>query len=201
MNPLSSLAQGLIRCHACGQLNNFTLSICPLCHSELHQRQPYSLQRTTALLISAYCLYIPANILPIMTVTKFNIGEPHTIMGGIISLIQSDMIPIALLVLIASILVPLIKLLGLTLLVLAVHYRWQVNTRRWTSVYRLIVFIGRWSMLDIFMISILVSLVNLGVMAQVLAGVAATAFSSVVVLTMFAAKTFDIRLLWDVQDD
>jgi paraquat-inducible protein A len=159
------------------------------------------LQRSTALLITGFFLYIPANIFPIMTVSQFGVGEPHTIAGGIIELINSDMIPIALLVLVASILVPLLKLIGITLLLLCVHFRWQVNARLWTLMYRIIAFVGRWSMLDIFMISILVNLVNLGSAAQIIAGPAATAFAAVVISTMFAAKHFDPRLIWDNQEN
>ncbi|MEQ1559330.1 MAG: paraquat-inducible protein A [Methyloglobulus sp.] len=196
----SALDQGFTRCHDCGYLiKAVTQSSCPACFSTLHPRMPNSVQRTTALILSALCLYVPANIFPIMTVTQLGFAEPHTIMGGIMALIESDMIPIAMLVLIASILVPLLKLLGLTLLLLCVHYRWQVNARLFTRIYRIICFVGRWSMLDIFMISILVALVDMGGIAQIIAGSAATAFAAVVVLTMFAAKTFDPRLIWDHQ--
>lgn len=197
----TALAQGLIRCHDCGSLAKISSqpSNCPLCGSHLHARIPYSFQRTAALLLSGYALYIPANIFPIMTVTQLGRGEPHTILGGIVALIDGDMLPIALLVLVASILVPLLKLFGITLLLLCVHYRWQVNVRLWTRIYRIIAFVGRWSMLDIFMISILVGLVDLGGVAQVISGPAATAFAAVVVLTMLAAKFFDPRLLWDYQ--
>ncbi len=115
-------------------------------------------------------------------------------------LFQKGMAPIAILVLVASILVPLLKLAGITLLLLCVRYRWQVNARLFTKMYRIIAFVGRWSMLDIFMISILVGLVDLGGVANVIAGPAATAFAAVVVLTMFAAKSFDPRLIWDHQE-
>jgi paraquat-inducible protein A len=201
----TALAQGLMRCHDCGKLEQIRRPpsksgpFCTRCGSHLHARLPHSFQRTLALLLSGVALYIPANLFPIMTVTKLGVGEPHTILGGIIALIHSDMLPIAMLVLVASILVPLLKLLGLSLLLLCVHFRWQVDAKRWTQMYRIISFVGRWSMLDIFMISILVSLVNLGGVAQVIAGSAATAFGAVVVLTMFAAKSFDPRLIWDVQ--
>ncbi|MCX7103162.1 MAG: paraquat-inducible protein A [Methylobacter sp.] len=197
----TALDQGFICCHECGDLSKITDNHihCPLCGSVLHQRLPNSLQRTAALLLSGFCLYIPANIFPIMTYTKLGVGEPHTIVGGIISLIQGDMIPIAMLVLVASILVPLLKLLGISLLLLNVHFRWQNHARKWTMMYRIIAFVGRWSMLDIFMISILVALVDLGGVAKVIAGPAATAFAAVVVLTMFAAKNFDPRLIWDKQ--
>ncbi len=197
----TALAQGFIRCHDCGCLSKLSdkHKVCPLCEGRLHPRLPHSLQRTAALLLSASFLYIPANIFPIMTYTKLGVGEPHTIIGGIISLINGDMVPIAMLVLVASILVPMLKLLGISLLLLNVHYRWQAHAKKWTMLYRVIAFVGRWSMLDIFMISILVALIDLGGVATVIAGPAATAFAAVVVLTMFAAKNFDPRLIWDKQ--
>ncbi|MCF8005876.1 MAG: paraquat-inducible protein A [Methylovulum sp.] len=199
-NP-SALSQGLVRCHECGQVVQISLvnKPCPVCQSQLHARTPHSLQRTTAYLLSSYILYIPANVFPIMNVTQMGVTEEHTILGGILSLIESDMLPIALLVMIASILVPLLKLIGITLLLLNVQLRWQRNARLWTMLYRAICFVGRWSMLDIFMISILVALVDLGSVSKVIAGPAATAFAAVVVLTMFAAKSFDPRLIWDNQ--
>ena len=200
-NNATALAQRLIRCHDCGHLTSLNSQNhhCPVCHSQLHPRKPKSLQNTGALLISAYALYIPANIFPIMSVTELGESKQHTIIGGIIALVNSDMVPIAILVFIASILVPLLKLLGISLLLINVHRRWQSNARLWMSMYRLIVFSGRWSMLDIFMISILVALVDLGGVSQVIAGAAATAFAAVVVLTMLAAKCFDPRLIWDNQ--
>ncbi len=201
LKPLkTALNQGFIRCHECGYVAKATAAtICPQCASLISARMPQSFQRTAALIVSALCFYIPANTFPIMLVTQFGHAEPHTIMGGIVALIHSGMIPIAVLVLIASIFVPLMKLLGLTLLLLCLHYRWQINARLLTRLYRVIAFVGRWSMLDVFMISILAALVDMGGVAQVIAGPAATAFAAVVVLTMFAAKYFDPRLLWDQQ--
>lgn len=198
----TALAQGLMRCHDCGRLSPQSDQPinCPVCGSQLHARIPHSVQRTLAFLLSAYLLYIPANIFPIMTVTQLGVGEPHTIIGGIIALMHSGMVPIALLVLVASIVVPLMKLVGISLLLLNVILGWKSHAYKWTAMYRIIAFVGRWSMLDIFMISILVSLVDLGGISQVLAGPAATAFAAVVVLTMFAAKSFDPRLIWDNQN-
>ncbi len=200
----SALAQGLVRCHACGHLSKVAklrrTRHCPICGGQLHVRRPHSIQQTWALLISSYLLYIPANIFPIMTVTQLGMTERHTIIGGIWALVEKDMTPIAVLVFIASIIVPLLKLLGLSLLLLNVQGRWQRQPRLWMRIYRLIVFVGRWSMLDIFMISILVAVVDLsGGVSQVIAGPAATAFAAVVVLTMLAAKSFDPRLIWDNQ--
>jgi len=196
----NALRQGFIRCHDCGYLVKTVdhLLTCPRCNSHLHARHPHSLQRTTALLLSSFFLYIPANIFPIMTVNQFGAGDAHTIAGGIVELIDSGMIPIGMLVLVASILVPSSKLIGIGLLLLCAHFRWQINARRWTVMYRIIAFVGRWSMLDIFMISILVDLVDFGGI-QIIAGPAATAFAAVVILTMFAAENFDPRLLWDNQ--
>jgi paraquat-inducible protein A len=196
----NALKQGFIRCHDCGYLvkTEDHLASCPRCNSHLHARRPHSLQRTTALLLSSFFLYIPANIFPIMTVNQFGAGDAHTIAGGIVELIDSGMIPIGMLVLVASIIVPSSKLIGIGLLLLCAHFRWQINARRWTVMYRIIAFVGRWSMLDIFMISILVDLVDFGGI-QIIAGPAATAFAAVVILTMFAAENFDPRLLWDNQ--
>lgn len=196
----NALKQGFIRCHNCGYLTKalYQLLACPRCDSHLHARRPQSLERTTALLLSSLFMYIPANIFPIMTVNQFGTGDTHTIAGGIIELIDTGMIPIGLLVFVASILVPSLKLLGIGLLLICVHFRWKINPRRWTSLYRIIAFIGRWSMLDIFMISILVDLVHFNGV-QIIAGPAAIAFSAVVILTMFAAENFDPRLLWDNQ--
>ena len=198
----NALRQGFISCHDCGYLVKTVdqSSSCPRCDSHLHARQPHSLQRTTALWLSALLLYIPANVFPIMVVNQFGTGEPNTIAGGIIELIDGGMIPIGLLVLVASILVPSSKLIGICLLLLSAHFRWQINARKWTVMYRVIAFVGRWSMLDIFMISILVDLVNFGGI-QIIAGPAATAFAAVVVLTMLAAENFDPRLLWDNQQN
>ncbi len=207
----TALANGLVRCHDCGWLLQHHIAgsdieQSPNCHCEqcgghLHTRIPNSFHKTSALVVSGFILYIPANLFPIMTVTKLGSGEPHTIVGGIVALSHSGMIPIAILVFIASILVPLLKLVGLTMLLGILHYRWRINGRIWAGIYRAIAFVGRWSMLDIFMISILVSLVNLGGMGQIIAGPAATAFAGVVVLTMFAANYFDPRLIWDSQEN
>lgn len=189
-----------IRCHGCGFLSPPTVQQCERCHAALHERIPNSIRNTFALLLTGYILYLPANLYPIMAVKQLGQGELHTIMGGILVLIEEDMLPIAILVFVASVLVPLLKLLGLSLLVAIVHFRWPVNARLWTQLYRCIAFVGRWSMLDIFMIAILVAVVDLGTMASVIAGPAATAFASVVVVTMFAAIQFDPRLLWDIQE-
>jgi len=193
---------GLIRCHTCGKLafdvghDDFE-EHCPRCHAPMHMRATNSLSRTWALLITAVILYVPANVLPIMTVTYFGAGEPDTIMSGIILLLQMGSYPIAAVIFIASILVPLLKMVALLILLLSVQSKWVLDDRQRTRMYRAVELVGRWSMLDIFVIALLVALVNFGSIAQIVSGPGATAFGSVVVLTMLAATTFDARLIWD----
>ena len=164
-------------------------------------RKHQSLSRTWALLIAAYLLYIPANLLPVSTIVYLGNGQPDTIMSGVVALFQHGDAPIALLLFTASIAVPMLKLATLTFLLLSVHFRLQWKPRDRTQMYRLIETIGRWSMLDIFVISLLVALVQLQALATIHAGPGAVAFCAVVVLTMFAAESFDPRLMWDVLEE
>lgn len=195
---------GLISCHFCHSLSRFPETLdrksqlyCPCCHSALHSRIPNSLSKTTALLLAGLILYIPANILPIMTVVYQGAGEPDTIMGGVKHLLEGGMWPLALIVFIASIVVPVLKLAVLTglLISIAVHSRWNPTER--TRLYRIMEFIGRWSMVDIFVIGLLVALVQFGNTASIYPGAGSLSFAAVVILTMFAAHTFDPRLIWD----
>ncbi len=196
----------LLSCHACDQLvrtrhpGQHARLVCPRCGARLHRRRPNSLARTWALVATAAILYIPANLLPVMTVTSFGKGEPDTILSGVEALIVAGMWPIALLVFFASITVPVLKLIGLTCLLLSVQRRSAWRPRDRTFLYRIIELIGRWSMVDIFMISILVALVNLGSIATIQPGAGAIAFASVVIITMIAAMSFDPRLIWDRQE-
>lgn len=175
-------------------------AICPRCGTQLSRRKPNSLARTLALIVAAYILYIPANVYPIMTVISFGEGEPDTILSGVQSLLASGMWPLAVVVFFASIIVPLIKLFGLTFLLVSVHYKWRWRPKQRTILYRITEAVGRWSMIDIFMISILVALVRLEAIATVEPGAAATSFAAVVVLTMFASMSFDPRLIWDAME-
>ena len=171
--------------------------VCTRCGALVHARRPNSLARTWALLITAAILYIPANVLPIMTVSSLGQGDPSTIMSGVIQLVQHGMLPIAAVVFIASIVVPTFKLVGIALLLFSVQRHQPLSARQRIWMYRFIEFIGRWSMLDIFVIAILVAVVNFGRLASVEANLGAIAFASVVILTMLAAVSFDPRLIWD----
>ena len=176
-------------------------AFCPRCNQALTLRQSNSLKITSFLLAASIILLVPANIYPIMTVVNFGHEHTGTIFSGVIQLMHSGMYGIAFLVFFASLIVPIFKIVGLTLLCFAVKFRWQINHKQATTTYRFIRFIGRWSMLDLFMISILATLVKLGVIATVEAGAGATAFAFVVVLTILASHSFDQRLIWDLASD
>ncbi len=174
---------------------------CPRCGSVLHLRNSNSLSSTWALLITAIILFVPANVYPVMSVSIFGNGMADTIISGVIHLMHAGQYPIAILVFIASILVPLFKIIGLGALLLAVQFGWPINRRQASTIFRIVNFIGPWSMLDLFMISILVTLVNLGFIATIQTGPGATAFAGVVVVTMLAAHTFDQRIIWDLVEE
>ncbi|AGW89069.1 MULTISPECIES: paraquat-inducible protein A [Cupriavidus] len=194
---------GLVSCHACDLVSPSTLEgePCPRCGATLHHRKPESLARTWAFLLAAYILYIPANLLPVM-VTRSILGtQQDTILSGVIYLWLSGSHLLAVVVLIASIIVPLLKMVILTFLLLSVHFRSRWRIRQQTRLYGLVEVIGRWSMLDIFVVALLASLVRAGALATIIPGGGALAFGAVVVLTMLASLSFDPRLLWDSLED
>jgi paraquat-inducible protein A len=186
-----------LECRATVRAGTAEHSRCPRCHAPLHVRKPHSLVITTILVICAAILYVPANILPVMDTKTFIDDEYDTIMSGVLVLLESGSWPIALLVFVASIVVPLLKILALGVLL---YSAWRGSSRRRlqrSELYRLVEFIGRWSMLDVYAISLLATLVQVQSFASIIVGWGAWAFGAVVVLTMLAARTFDERLLWD----
>lgn len=198
--PDTAASKGYWLCHTCHLLSRADTGghpHCPRCGTPLHRRKPDSLTRTWALTLTAYILYIPANLLPVMTVTMSGKGEPDTIMSGVKELVVGGMWPLALLIFFASITVPVLKLLVLTFLLLSVQFKSVWRPKERTVLYRITETVGRWSMIDIFVIAILVALVRLGSLATIEAGAGAVAFGGVVVITMFAAMSFDPRLIWD----
>jgi paraquat-inducible protein A len=201
LGELKATGRPLLGCEVCAQVVPAPPGAhdlhCPRCHCALHRRKPDALARTWALMIAAALLYIPANVLPVMSVTTFGQGEPDTILSGVIALIEAGMWPIAALVFFASITVPVLKLIGLAYLLLSVQLGWTARARDRTLLYRIIEQVGRWSMIDVFMISILVVLVDLGEIARIEPGPGAVAFASVVILTMLASHSFEPRLIWD----
>lgn len=203
-SPLTAKQAGLVQCHDCHKLVPYPsqqVMDCPRCGCALHLRIPNSLIHTWAYLIAGAILFVPANLLPIMTVKSIQEGRTDTILSGVIHLAEEGMLPLALIVFVASILVPLMKMFGIVILLISIQFNWRMSARQRTSMYRMIEFVGRWSMLDIFVITVLVAIVKLGNIATIVPGPAASAFAAVVVLTMLAAISFDPRLLWDHQDD
>ncbi|MFH1981405.1 MAG: paraquat-inducible protein A [Pseudomonadota bacterium] len=156
--------------------------------------------RTWALVIAAYIFYIPANVLPVMTTISIGSVKTDTIMSGVIYFVRTGMWPLALIIFVASIFVPLLKLFILTLLLITVQRRSRWRRKDRTRLYRITEVIGRWSMVDIYAITILVALVHMGSLATVSAGPGAVFFAAVVVITLFAAMSFDPRLIWDTEE-
>jgi paraquat-inducible protein A len=198
MEPIAA-AHGLYVCRVCSLLSRSAgmEARCPRCGAGLHFRKPHSLARTWALLVAAVILYIPANVLPVTRARWLGGAQDDTILSGVLYLWASGSWPIALLVFAASICVPLLKMVALGHLAVSVQFGSSWQPRSLARLYRVVDVIGRWSMLDIFVIGILVALVQAKGLATIDAGPGAIAFAAVVVLTLLAAKSFDPRLIWD----
>lgn len=196
----TALSQGLASCHLCCKLAPLDQHHCPRCGSAMHARQTDSLQRTLALLITACILYVPANLYPIMFTDQLGSTEPSTIMGGVILLIKLGSAPIAAVIFIFSVMVPSGKLMAMFYLVWTAHKGSRISPRQRSMMYRITEFIGKWSMVDVFVVAILVALVHLGGVLVIRPGIAALAFAGVVIVTMVAAESFDSRLMWDLMD-
>jgi paraquat-inducible protein A len=203
-NSVQGKDLGLCRCDDCGQINNTTESCCLRCGAKLQLRDYNSLQRSWALLITAAILLVPANLYPITTLTKSGRVTHDTIFSGILRLVHSDMLPIAVIVFTASILVPWLKIIGLGIELSAISFNLKFSKKKLMLGFHLIEWIGRWSMLDLFVISLTVALVNMGQLLDAKPAPAATAFALVILFTQVSAKVLDTRLLWDQleqQDD
>ena len=194
---------GAVGCETCGLVSMPPPDDerCPRCESVLHERKPDSIARTWALVIAAAVLYIPANYYPVLTVVQLGAGQPSTILGGVEELLTARQYPLAALVFFASIAVPMLKLAGLSIMLIATQTGRVGWLRDRTRLYHIVRFIGRWSMIDIFMESLLGALVVFGSVITIEPGVGALAFCGVVILTMFAAETFDPRLMWDAAEE
>ena len=198
---------GLVSCHDCHLLNRipkisaYEFAYCSRCGGELHQRKPNSLKRTWALLIAAMVFYIPANVLPMTITSAIGTTQADTIMSGVIYFVTSGSWEIALIIFVASVFVPFLKFAILIYLLLSVQFKSIKRPKDRTRLYRFTEAIGRWSMLDIYVVTILVALVKLGFLADIEAGPAAIYFAAVVVTTMIAAESFDPRLIWDVVEE
>jgi paraquat-inducible protein A len=198
--PATAASRGLALCRAC-----HTLQPCPpgryihcrRCKARVSQRTPHSLPKTWFFIITAALMLVPANLLPMMSLLKWGRAEPDTILSGVIKLAEEGYPGIALIVFTASIVVPIGKLLALTGLLLSVQLRWPMSARWRITLFRVLEFLGRWSMLDIFVVAIMVALVHLGQVVAIQPGMGALMFGASVVATLFASLSFDPRLIWD----
>jgi paraquat-inducible protein A len=198
--PLTAADAGLLPCLTCGLLSRPRTTLraaCPRCGARLHLRKPGSLLRAWTFLVAAIVLYVPANVLPIMETESIFDSQRDTIMSGVVFLWTSGSWMLAIIVFIASITVPLLKMLSLLTLLIAVHRGTRKHCHDLTRLYRVLELIGRWSMLDIYVLAVLVTLVQLRLFASVTPAAGALAFGAVVVLTMLATISFDPRLIWD----
>ncbi|PKH01431.1 paraquat-inducible membrane protein A [Psychromonas sp. MB-3u-54] len=197
----TGIKQGLQLCKVCGNHSPYKTEMthCPVCLSRISVRTKNSLQKTWAFLITAAIFIFPANLYPITYLLKNNIRYPDTIFSGILSLIESDMLMIAIIVFIASIVVPIFKIMALTFILLAIQYRWHFSHRKQLWIFNTVDWIGKWSILDLFVISIMVAVFDKGQLLSVYPGIAASSFTIVVLTTLFAANSFDTRLIWDAK--
>jgi paraquat-inducible protein A len=203
---------GLLGCSLCGLVcrrpapggndDPETLELnCPRCGQRLHARKPDSLARTWALLITAILVYVPANTLPIMNTRTLFDERKDTIISGVFALWTAGSWELAIVVFVASIVVPLVKIAALIVLLFSVHSRWPTGRRRRTRAFGILEWIGQWSMLDVFVVVLMVALVQFSTLAHIEPGPGAAAFGAVVVLTMLAAQSFDPRLIWDAAEE
>ncbi len=192
---------GLASCHTCAKVSNVSIKHCPRCGSHLHLRKPASIQGTIALMIAAAALYIPSHLLPVMTIYELGVVTPSTIISGMMTFWRSGAYPIAIVIFAASILIPFLKIAALSWLCAAATGKVHPSPKVLGRLYWMTELLGRWSMIDIFVVGILVSLLKLGNYMTITPGPGALAFVGVVVLTMFAAMRFDPRLLWDRLDE
>ena len=200
--PLGQRA-GLALCQGClavCHIGDDASTRCRRCGEVVHRRIPRSLEKTSAYLIAAAILYVPANVLPVMHSSSVLAQQDDTILSGVVYLFSSGSWPLGLLVFVASILVPLLKILALGVLVWMSARRSRAHPLARTRLYRVVDFIGRWSLLDIYAVTMLVALVRMGALASVQPRAGVLAFAGVVVLTLLAAHSFDPRAIWDAVD-
>ena len=198
---LTAMQQGLQSCEACGLLSRPVPGedegCCPRCDATLEFRKPASLQRTWAFLVAAAVCYVPANLLPVLTTSTAAGAESDTILQGVVLLWSPTGWPLSLIVLFASIMIPSAKILALAYLLVTVQRGSVENNEQRVKLYRMVDFIGRWSMVDVFVDAFTAALVQLQPLMSVAPAPGLFFFAAVVVLTMLAVESFDPRLIWD----
>ncbi|MGJ8691786.1 MAG: paraquat-inducible protein A [Thalassotalea sp.] len=204
MMPRIALHEGLGICPHCQKLQPAEpqqKTKCIRCHANFHLRKPKSIEFTLAWTIAAIVMFFPANLLPIMVFTTLGSEESSTILSGINTFIQMGMLPVAIIVFTASFIVPIGKIIGLLILTSSVKYGSKLTEKQQTKLYHLVEFLGPWSMLDVFVVAIMAAVVNLGFLTSIAAGDGITYFALMVLFTIFAAESFDPRLIWDSKNN
>ncbi len=194
---LTARRAGLVGCRTCGKVSPAGVAVCRRCGSRLHSRAPASLQRVWAWLLVGLICYIPANALPMMTTTTFGLSMEATILGGVVELARHGAYAIAAIVLVASVAIPVAKFLLIALLALSIQFRLAIPVHTRIHLYEAVEFVGRWSMIDVFVVAILAALIQMGFLAAVEPGPAAIYFALSVAFTMLSAQAIDPRLIWD----
>jgi len=190
----------LISCKNCQKVyekENYDEFVCTRCNHKVRKRVKNSLQVSLALTICAILLYIPAMLYPMMEITKFGIKTESTILEGVVSFIEYKSYFIAFVIFTASVIIPLIKLVGLLLIFISLKIDIKIRNKNKNRIFKFIEMIGKWSMIDIYVVALLASVVQLGEIFNIKGGLAATSFALVVILTMVAAHRFDTRIIWD----
>lgn len=191
------LQENLAACHICDKVAEISQHRCPRCNAPLHARKVDSIQRCLAFGIAGILAYIPANLMPIMLVTQLGVEESSTILGGVVTFWDMGAYPVAIIIFTASVMIPGLKFLALGFLCAAASGKIKMDPPLANRIYWLTELVGRWSMVDVFVVAILVSLVHMGDIMTIRPGPAAIAFAAMVILTMLAAHAFEPKLIWD----
>lgn len=198
MRPANDLDAATVLCLHCKKLHDAHVRECDRCKGVLHQRKSHAVIRTWGLTLAALLFLIPANLLPMMVVNSLSGSDAGTIMDGVLHFLHVGSYGIALVIFTASIFVPIFKATVLLYLLLIIHFRWVRRSMGGLRLFRIIHFVGKWSMLDIYVVALMVALVQFKALASIVTGPAALAFLLAVIMTMLATESFDSRLLFDI---
>jgi len=197
---VTALQAGLARCDYCGALHRLReVDSCRLCGAKVYSRKRNSLQRTWAFLLVGLMAYIPANLYPIMLTSSISGNTSDTIFSGIVTLAESGSLFVAIVVFVASVAIPVSKFVIIAGLALSLHFRWDMSEHSRHVLHTITEFIGRWSMIDVFVVAVLAALIQLGAILTIEPGAGINAFALSVVFTMFSATSLDPRLIWDTK--
>ena len=196
--PLATArSAGYVACRSCGEVAHQGDANCPRCAARLISRDRMSLQKVWAWWIAGLIVYIPANLYPMLRTTQAFRETDSTIVGGVVDLIHHTAYSVAIVVFVASVMIPVGKFIAIAYLALVMRRTDRPDPHRLHHLYEVVEFIGRWSMVDVFVVAILAALVNFGALVTIRPGIAAVCFALSVVFTMLSAQAFDSRLIWD----